>query len=338
MFLRLSLVISLNVFTILLSAQSIQQLQNSLDSIKIEKAILQQKVEELELIEQEYSRLIEENKNNLSLLIADLKPVSDGDLVEHSYYTLSYSEENEHAIWVYYKLTREMLEGVTARTDNFKLDNLISTLSAHPDDYEGTGYDRGHLCPAGDMTINLVAMSESFYMSNMSPQVPAFNRGIWKKLEATVRNWASVEEEIHIATGPVFEDTLGTLPNCRVTVPGYYYKVVYDPTEDSKMIALVLPNARGEKHLQEYVVTVNYVESITGIDFFAALPDDIENKLEANSDASLWEFKEHQSTVSAESTTVQCNGTTLSTGQRCRNKTSNQNGFCHLHQPPSPLH
>ncbi len=336
MYSRLVIFIVLNVVSIFLPAQDIQLLKKSLDSLKVEKSILLQKIEEIELIEQEYSRLIEENKNRRILTDRDLSPVSDGEVVKHAWYTLSYSEENEQAIWVYYKLTDEMLKGITPRTDNFRVDNHVSTVSAHPDDYKGSGYDRGHLCPAGDMNLNLVSMTESFYMSNMSPQVPAFNRGIWKKLEATVRNWADVEKEIHVVTGPVFEDNLGVLPKSNVTIPGYFYKVVFDPTGEPKMIALVLPNARGEKELPEYVVTVNYVEALTGIDFFEALPDTLENRLESNSNATLWEFTEFTSNAPDAEVSVQCKGMSKSTGLKCRNITTNPNGYCHLHQSQDP--
>lgn len=336
MYSRLTLLIVLNVFSILLPGQNIQLLQNTLDSLRIEKSFLLQKIEEIELIEKEYTRLIEENKKMIEVATAVLLPVSDGEVVEHAFYSLSYSEENEQAKWVYYKLTDEMLRGVTSRTDNFRVDNNVSTLSAHPDDYIGSGYDRGHLCPAGDMTLNLVSMSESFYMSNMSPQVPAFNRGIWKKLEATVRNWANAEKEIHVVTGPVFIDNLGVLPNGNVAIPGYYYKVVFDPIDEPKMIALVLPNARGEKQLPEYVVTVNYVEQLTGIDFFEALPDSLEIRLEADSNAVLWDFSEFKGAAPEADISVQCKGITKSTGLRCRNKTSNSNGYCHLHQSQAP--
>jgi endonuclease G, mitochondrial len=336
MYFRISLLMVLNIISILLPAQNIENLKNTIDSINIEKAILLQKIEELELIEKEYLKLIEESRLQAFIHSLDLRPVSDGEVVEHTYYTLSYSEENEQAEWVYYILTDEMLAGTTSRTDNFKADQLVSTLSAGPTDYEGTGYDRGHLCPAGDMTLNLVAMSESFYMSNMSPQAPSFNRGIWQKLEGTVRNWAHNEKVIHVVTGPVFKDNLGVLPDCGVTIPGYFYKVVFDSTGEQKMIAFVLPNAKGVKQLPEYVVTVNNVENLTGIDFFAALPDSIETRLEANSNASLWEFKEFHGAASVEGTTVQCMGLVKSTGVRCRNNTTNENGYCHLHQAQAP--
>jgi len=265
-----------------------------------------------------------------------LAPVSNGqgEIIKHTYYSLMYDEANEQADWVFYKLTSYMLGGNASRTDNFREDPFVTTGSAALADYKGTGYDRGHLCPAGDMVTDLVAMSESFYLSNMSPQVPAFNRGIWKILEGMVRNWAVNEKEIYVATGPVFKDNLGSIGS-HVTIPGYYYKVVYDPTGDQKMIAFVLPNAKGEKQLPEYIVSVDYVENLTGIDFFSGLPDDVENKLEANSNKSLWEFQ-MDTASSSEGESTQCLGTAKSTGQRCRNHTTNENGYCYLHQDQAP--
>ena len=111
-------------------------------------------------------------------------PESQGELVKHKYYTLSYNEDCEQANWVAYKLTSDMVLGHAVRKNNFKEDPDVETGSAKLIDYKGSGYDRGHLCPAAAMKISNQAMSESFYMSNMSPQVPGFNRGKWKSLEA----------------------------------------------------------------------------------------------------------------------------------------------------------
>ncbi|WP_319591711.1 DNA/RNA non-specific endonuclease [uncultured Draconibacterium sp.] len=396
----------LAIFTSFCSAQDIESLRNSLDSIKKEKSILLQQVEEYTLMEKEYRRLINEidvassvgkfykvtigtrlyktesmtNEitplvngdvlkvidaeksnylvefgeykgyvSNIGLVeinsepktkaissnqVSDLLPKGQGEIVKHAYYTLSYSEDHEQANWVFYKLNAFMLGGNASRTDNFRVDKNVSTGSATLVDYKGSGYDRGHLCPAGDMTTDLVAMSESFYLSNMSPQDPSFNRGIWKILEGTVRNWARNENEIYVVTGPVFNNNLGSIGN-HVSVPGYYYKIVYDVTDVQKMIAFVLPNQKGEKQLPNYVVSVDEVEQLTGIDFFPGLPDDVENRLEANSNSKLWEFKMYNVNTSG-SKSIQCNGIAKSTGQRCRNKTTNENGYCHLHQDQVP--
>lgn len=261
----------------------------------------------------------------------DLLPTSTtGQVIKHQYYTLSYSEPHEQAEWVYYILTPDLINGSVSRTDNFRPD--IKTGSAQLLDYRGSGYDRGHLCPAGDMKLNRTAMSESFFMSNMSPQHPSFNRGIWKSLEATVRNWAIEEGRIYVVTAGVLSRGLQEIGSSGVDVPQRYYKVVYDPTGAEKMIALVMPNQKGTKPLEEYVVSVDYVESITGIDFFPQLEDALETRMEADIDASQWEFKKYNSSSSSVSTAVQCKGTAKSTGVRCRNTTTNTNSYCHLHQ------
>ena len=206
-------------------------------------------------------------------------PKSNREVVKHSYYTLSYLEDFEQAEWVYYVLTPEMLKGNATRRDNFRADPKISTGSAQLSDYKKSGFDRGHLAPAADMKVNNLAMSESFYMSNMSPQSISFNRGIWKKLEALIREWAS-KEKIHIATGGILVNGLQEIGFNGVDVPKHFYKVVYAP-EKGKMIAFVLPNEKGQKTLSEYVVSVDKVEALTGINFFPQLTDEIEQRPES---------------------------------------------------------
>lgn len=218
---------------------------------------------------------------------AEYLPVSEGENIEHTYFRLSFNDEHKQANWVYYKLELTEEGGLTERTNNFREDKKVRNGSAKPSDYAKSGYDRGHLCPAGDMTQSIEAMSETFYMSNMSPQVPAFNRGIWKTLEEKVRNWGK-KEPLFIATGPVFKDMKGCIGKSRVTVPGYYYKVVYSSGKQ-QMIAFVLPNRKGEYSLPHYVVSVDSVETLTGIDFFSQLSDTLENRLEACSFYQKWE-------------------------------------------------
>ncbi len=121
------------------------------------------------------------------------------------------------------------------------------------------------------MTFSDQAMSETFYLSNMSPQAPAFNRGIWKNLETLVREWAEEDDSIFVVTGGILSETKGTIGPDRVTVPSKFYKVIYDITGDKKMIAFILPNEKGIKPLQDYVVTVHSVQKVTGIDFFHCL-------------------------------------------------------------------
>ena len=221
----------------------------------------------------------------------DLSPISTtGQIIKHKYYTLSYSKQNKQAEWVFYLLTKKNSLGAVARKNNFRPDPLVSTGSASLKDYSKSGYDKGHLCPAADMSFDSQAMSETFYLSNMSPQVPTFNRGIWKKLEELVRSWSLQEDSLYIVTGPIFLNNKQSIGPDKVTVLGYYYKVIYDPIGKKKMIGFILPNAKGKGQLSNYTVSVDSVEKVTKIDFFHNLPDSLENRLERGVDLKLWKF------------------------------------------------
>ena len=129
-------------------------------------------------------------------------------------------------------------------------------------------------------------------MSNMSPQNASFNRGIWKKLEEQVRTWAFENEHIYVITAGILGSCSSTIGYSSVGVPDYYYKVILDYNEpEIKAIALVLPNQKGTQHLSSYVTSIDYIESITGIDFFPELPDDLEKRLESKSYANQWSWK-----------------------------------------------
>jgi len=216
-------------------------------------------------------------------------PVPTENLVKHTYYTLSYNEKNEEANWVYYTLTDVMvLNGGAERSNNFKVDVLVPTGSAKSSDYAKSGYDRGHLCPAGDMGFNPTAMVESFFMSNISPQTPDFNRGIWKELETAVRGWARKEHKIEVVAGPVFKDNKGTIGKGGVLVPGYFFKIIFDASDEPRIIAFLFPNEKSDRPIKDFSVTIDEVEKLTGYDFFSQLPDNIENQLEGNIELAGW--------------------------------------------------
>jgi len=219
----------------------------------------------------------------------DYLPVPSNDLVKHTYYTLSYNEKYEQANWVYYSLTDSMvIKGGSERSNKFKVDKMVSTGSAKSADYTKSGYDRGHLCPAADMDFNPIAMEESFLMSNICPQAPDFNRGIWKELETEVRNWAKKEHKLYVVTGPVFNDNKGTIGQEEVLVPGYFFKILYEETDQPKIIAFVFPNRKSDRPLADFAVTIDEAEKLTGFDFFSQIPDELENKLESRVDLSGW--------------------------------------------------
>lgn len=216
----------------------------------------------------------------------NLEPVSSGQIVRHTYYSLAYSEENEQASWVYYELSSEDLNGTQSRTDDFRADPAISTGSSSLNDFKSSGYDRGHLCPAADMNRNKIAMSESFFLSNMSPQMPGFNRGIWSVAEDQVREWTLKYQKLYVVTGPVFQNNIGTIGLNEVTIPGYYFKIIFDGKDH--MIGLILPHASSTQSLDQFVVSIDQIEQQTGIDFFKGLDDQLEKNLEGGVSTSGW--------------------------------------------------
>jgi endonuclease G len=233
----------------------------------------------------------------LLLLAAEILPAQSAylpkgrneEVIRHTWYTLSYSEKDEQAEWVYYVLKPSMITGEAERDDKFRADPRVPSGSATLTDYQGSGYDRGHLCPAADMSFSPDAMSETFYLSNMSPQLPSFNRGIWKRLEEQVRNWARSADSICIVTGGVLTRPAGAIGPSKVTVPACYYKIIFDPGKNNpRMLAFLLPNAKSSEPLAVFAVTTDSVESLTGIDFFPGLPDQLESVLESGCKPEFW--------------------------------------------------
>jgi endonuclease G len=211
-------------------------------------------------------------------------------IVERPYYTLRYSEEHEQALWVAYMLAADSLKQKTYdRKDDFRVDPRVKTGSADLNDYKGSGFDRGHIAPAADFSYDEFALSQSFYMSNMSPQDPSFNRGIWKKLEEQVRDWAKKDKQIYVVTGPVLNKKFKTIGANKVSVPEYYYKIILDIRQpEIKAIAFLMKNEKSDKALTAFVVTIDSVEKLTGLDFFPSMPDQMENTLEGTLMTSYW--------------------------------------------------
>jgi endonuclease G len=177
-------------------------------------------------------------------------------------------------------------------------------------------------------------MIESFYLSNVTPQAPSFNRGIWERFERQVRQWAVDDKAIYVVTGTVLTKGLPAIGYDRITVPAYFYKVILDYTEpDIKGIGFIIPNQGSQEPLQHYAVTIDSVEKVTGTDFFYQLPEDQRGIVENTVDLSKWSWTATRTHSSREggSQSVQCKGITKA-GQRCKNMTTNPNGYCYLHQ------
>lgn len=220
---------------------------------------------------------------------AELIPKSAGELVQHTWFALGYAEDHEQAEWVAYELTRDHLnEKWAERPNTFRPDPDVHTESATPRDYTSSGYDKGHLCPAADMSFDAQAIDETFFMSNMSPQVPAFNMGIWRELEELTRDWARRFKRLYVVTGPVLsQQGLGQIGFSKVTVPAAYYKVLLAP-DQQRAIAFILPNQVSEKLVTDFACSIDKVEERTGIDFFPSLLKGLGEELEGSLDKDAW--------------------------------------------------
>ena len=186
--------------------------------------------------------------------------------------------------WVAYELTADEVSGTNPRSNHFRTDPNFNGKQADDNDYRNSGWDRGHMAPAADMKLTEQMMRESFYFTNICPQNHNLNSGDWKALEELVRDCANRYGNIYVTCGPIVTDnTYGTIGANQVTVPDAFYKVLLVMTENGyESIGFIMENKAGHKPLSTYAVTVDEVESRTGLDFFPALPDDIESRTESH--------------------------------------------------------
>ncbi len=214
-----------------------------------------------------------------------------GAIVEHSYYSLSYNEPFEQAEWVAYVLKKSQLTSDQRKRPFFIEDPKVKTKSADWRNYKGSGYDRGHLCPAGDRRFSEQAYNETFYTSNISPQDRDFNAGVWNRLELQVRDWARRYNELFVVTGGVLEPGLKEIGEEDVDVPRYYYKIIArGEPNDPKILAFLFLGKESTKPLRQFTVSVDEIEKRTGIDFFENLPDEVEARLESKVEVGDWKF------------------------------------------------
>lgn len=226
--------------------------------------------------------------------LPQLKRKRTEQVIQHEGYTVSYNSDYRIANWVAYVLTdKEARSDKAERQNKFVVDPLVKGASATNEDYTRTGFDRGHLAPAGDMKWSEKAMRESFYLSNITPQRPELNRGIWKELEEQIRLWARENGAVLIATGPVIPDEeLSRLGKNRVGVPRHFYKVLCMVVNNRlEGVGFLFENRDyGTTSLRQLMVPIDSVEQVTGIDFFPALPDAEERQMEATVHTDLWSF------------------------------------------------
>lgn len=245
---------------------------------------------EEEKTEVEPQKRVEVSYSNLE--IPKWKTTTTHQQIKNLGYTSSYNTTYGIPNWVAYELTRsEAASDEVKRTNNFMPDPKVKGRSATNADYKGSGYDKGHMAPAADMEWSETVMEQSFYFTNICPQAPGLNRGAWKNLEEDIRQWAIRDSAIVIICGPLFtQKPIKYIPDTQVAIPDAYFKVVCTPyTPQPRGIAFIFPNSKASKHPREYVVTIDSVEKLTGMDFLSQLPDQIENQIEQTSNYALWE-------------------------------------------------
>lgn len=212
---------------------------------------------------------------------------SEGRRVDYLGYTVSFNPDLRIPDYVVYELTRQETEGEEERARHFERDERVEGCP-QPSDYTRSGYDRGHMAPAADMKWSEQAMRESFYMTNICPQNHALNAGAWKRLEEKTRDWAERDSALVVVSGPIVSGNPARLPS-GVAVPEGFFKVLLAPFANPiRGIAFIYKNEGGQKRLEQQAVSIDEVETATGLDFFSSLPDELENRIEESCNFNEW--------------------------------------------------
>lgn len=206
-------------------------------------------------------------------------------------YAVHYRYDTKTAEYVVEHVTLADVTGPARRRDNFRADpDIPPEHQARLQDYVGSGYDRGHLSPSAMNTQNDLIMSESFFLTNMVPQVPNHNRGIWRILELKIRGWVRAGAELYVITGTAYAADAATVGPGQVAVPTHMWKVIVDPGSNQG-IGFFLPNtAIPVKDLPQYIVSIREIEQLTGIDFHPELPVDL-SSVETDVNPGHWNLQ-----------------------------------------------
>ena len=267
----------------------ITNLEQKLTQLKNEEERLYAQLEDLKLSK------THQNMNTWGLPQGNIQ----GELIKHTAMALFYSEKHEQAAWVAHMILPEVKASNFGRSNDFRPDPKVRAGSAVEQDYflkilqadstyfyDGFGYDRGHLAPSADFRWSRKALSESYFYSNMAPQLPELNRERWAELEHVIRAYVIRNNSpVFVVTGGVLQDGLPVIDRSinRVSIPKVFYKVVYDP-DNQRTIGFLLPNRKCKYPLNSYACSVDSVEKFTGLNFFT----NISEKYESNVDFRQW--------------------------------------------------
>lgn len=278
-------------FVLAQAQQTVSSLEEALISLKTTEDSLRRELEDKRL-------------ENLREQLNILRPqeMENTELVQHTAMLLAYSEAHEQAAWVMHAITPAILEGNHGQSNDFRVDDKVSTGSATEKDYflkeetekgmkyDGFGFDRGHLAPSADFRWSQRALSESYFYSNMSPQRPEFNRGRWAELEGVMREYVIRNQvTLFVITGPVLKPELPVIERSvnKVSIPEMFFKVVYDSV-NQRGVAFLMPNGACEYPILHYAKTIDEIEELTGINFFKEFTEIEEAKVEKELEPSVW--------------------------------------------------
>ncbi len=276
------------------SETNLQLLNNEIERLNVRRDSILSVVEILKL-------------NNLKSMLLEngIPELKEGEeLVCHSAYCLVYDEKHEEAKWTAHIISRDIATGGVNRTNDFRVDSLIKTGSSEEEDYfltiekddgtvkyDGFGYDRGHLCPSADFRWSPIGLSETYYYSNMTPQLPEFNRELWADVESFMREYVynNPGKDLYIVTAPVLADNLPKIERGKnkVSIPVFHYKIAVD-IEAKKGIAFLVSQKDLGYPIESYVVSIDSIEKITGINYYPNLSTEDEALIESKSDISQW--------------------------------------------------
>lgn len=217
----------------------------------------------------------------------------DNTIVEHMGYTLSYNHSRRIPNWVAYELLDSELYGDFDRAEEFKPDPAIKGRQAYDSDYRGSGWDRGHMAPSGDMKWSSQVQKECFYLSNICPQNHNLNSGVWNDLEKQVRYEARYYKKLWVVCGPVVErNRYGTIGSNKVVVPDGFFKALLAQRRNGKYVSIgfYFPNESGTAPLASYAMSVDELEDLVGMDLFYNLDDNVQDGVEAVFDPADWKI------------------------------------------------
>ena len=298
----------LKIITVLLLAcntlcsqenQTISQLTKKISNLEQKKDSLLNELEFLIL------------KEDLTEIIKTIIP-NKKDITKHHALVISYNEEHEQANWVAHKINKKIIDGNVSRTNNFRVDSQIKSGSSEEKDYflktklpsgkytyDGFGYDRGHLAPSADFKWSKTALSDSYYYSNMSPQLPEFNRKGWANIEGFLRSYVYENEtDLLVVTGPFYNENVNKSERSinNMSIPDYFFKVAVD-LKNMLGVGFLVPHEKLTSPIESYMFSIDSIEAFTGYDFNFQLTDSLENKLEKEMEVKSWQNKKNKGNV-----------------------------------------